>query len=197
MAKFASPLREIRTRLGLSQSECAAALDVAVETFRTWDADRRPAPETIVRRAEALRAKRPPHARVRLQVLANELHVNVRTLRAAAKDGRLVATFSPRPYFGKLTVTATREAAARFMATWYRRMYGRGRRRLVSVCRVTVPANYAAQLIGLSLPPRPQSTTTGHKDRRGEQGRGLSMGNWEAEALARLLAADQAPSTPS
>ena len=32
-------------RLGLSQSECAAALGVAVETFRTWDAGRRPPPE--------------------------------------------------------------------------------------------------------------------------------------------------------
>jgi DNA-binding transcriptional regulator YiaG len=35
------------------------------------------------------------------------------------------------------------------MATWYRRTYGRGRRRLLAVCRVTVPANYAATLMGL------------------------------------------------
>ena len=35
------------------------------------------------------------------------------------------------------------------MATWCRRTYGRGRRRLVPVCRVAVPANCAAQLIGL------------------------------------------------
>jgi DNA-binding XRE family transcriptional regulator len=75
--------------------------------------------------------------------------VHVRTLRAAAHDGRLAATFGPRPYFGKLTATATREAAAQFMAKWYRRTYGRGRRRLVPVCRVTVPANYEATLVGL------------------------------------------------
>ena len=75
-------------------------------------------------------------------VVADELHVRVRTLRAAAHDGRLAATFGPRPYFGKVTARATREAGARFMATWYRRTYGRGRRRLVAVCRVTVPANY-------------------------------------------------------
>lgn len=83
------------------------------------------------------------------QVLADELHVHVRTLRAAAHDERLAATFGPRPYFGKLTATATRQAATRFMATWYRRTYGRGRRRLLAVCRVTVPANYAATLVGL------------------------------------------------
>jgi len=86
---------------------------------------------------------------VPLQVLADELHVHVRTLRAAAQDGRLAATFGPRPFFGKLTATATREAAEQFMSVWYRRTYGRGRRRHVAVCRVTVPANYAATLVGL------------------------------------------------
>ena len=149
MAQPASVLREIRTRLGLSQAECAAALGIAVETFRTWDAGRRPAPTAIVGRAQALTARPPPHDRLTLQVLANELHVHVRTLRAAAHDGRLAATFGPRPFFGKLTATATREAGARFMTMWYRRTYGRGRRRPVAVCRVTVPANYAATLVGL------------------------------------------------
>jgi DNA-binding transcriptional regulator YiaG len=149
MANSVSVLREIRTKLHFSQAECAAALGVAVETFRAWDSGRRTAPAAIVRRAQTLKAKRLAHDRVPLQILADELHVHVRTLRAAAHDGRLAATFDPRPFFGKLTATATREAAARFMATWYRRTYGRGRRRLVAVCRVTVPVNYAATLIGV------------------------------------------------
>jgi DNA-binding transcriptional regulator YiaG len=151
MARPASTLRQIRTRLGLSQGECAVALGVAVETFRAWDAGRRPAPQAVVDRAQTFKAKRPTQERVSLQVLADELQVHVRTLRAAARDGRLVATFGPRPFFGKLTATATREAGARFMATWYRRTYGRGRRRLIAVCRVSVPANYAATLLGLRL----------------------------------------------
>lgn len=149
MAKYASALREIRTRLGLSQADCATALGVALETFRTWDAGRRPAPEAIVSQALTLKAKRSLHDRLPLQVLADELHVHVRTLRAAAHDGRLAATFGLRPFFGKLTATATREAAAKFMAMWYRRTYGRGRRRPVAVCRVTVPANYAPTIMGL------------------------------------------------
>jgi len=149
MAGSASPLREIRTRLGLSQAECAAALGVALETFRTWDAGRRPAPEALVSQAQMLKAKPPRHDRVPLQVLADEFHVHVRTLRAAAHDGRLAATFGPRPFFGKLTATATREATRQFMTTWYRRTYGRGRRRPVPVCRVTVPADYPAALVGL------------------------------------------------
>ena len=72
-----------------------------------------------------------------------------KVLSAATHDGRLAATFGPRPFFGKLSATATREAAARFMATWYRRTCGRGQRRLVAVCRVTVPVNYAATLVSL------------------------------------------------
>jgi DNA-binding transcriptional regulator YiaG len=149
MAKQASALKEIRTRLGLSQAECATALGVALETFRTWDAGRRPVPEAVVGQARTLKAKPPTHDRVPLQVLADELHVHVRTLRAAAHDGRLAATFGTRPFFGKLTATATREAAAQFMATWYRRTYGRGQRRLVPVCRVIVPENYAATVVGV------------------------------------------------
>ena len=96
MAKHASALREIRTRLGLSQAECATALGVAVETFRTWDAGRRPAPEAVVSAARTLKAKRPLHDRVPLQVLADELHVHVRTLRAAAHDGPVAYTASMR-----------------------------------------------------------------------------------------------------
>lgn len=35
------------------------------------------------------------------------------------------------------------------MAKWYRRTYGRGRRRPVPVCRVTAPPNCAATLVKL------------------------------------------------
>jgi len=126
MANHASALREIRKQLGLSQAEWATALGVAIETFRTFDTGRRTAPEAIVSQARRLKARRPPNDRVPLQVLADELHVHVRTLRAAAHDGRLAVTFAPRPFFGKLTARATREAAGQFMAKWYRRTYGPG-----------------------------------------------------------------------
>jgi DNA-binding transcriptional regulator YiaG len=149
MAGSASPLREIRTRLGLSQGECATVLGVALETLRAWDAGRRPAPDAILSRARTLKARHSWQDRVPLHVLASELHVHLRTLRAAAHDGRLAVTFSPRSYFGKLTATATREAGAQFMATWYRRTYRRGRRRPVPVCRLAGPTNFAATLVGL------------------------------------------------
>ena len=98
MAAF-TVLRQIRTRLHLSQAECAAALGLAVETFRTCDAGRRPAPLAIVRRAQRLQAKRSAHERVPLQVLAHELHVHVRTLRAAARDGTARCHLQPTAVF--------------------------------------------------------------------------------------------------
>ena len=68
MTKKAQTLREIRTQLGLSQAECATALGVAIETFRTWDAGRRPVPEAIVRRAQKLKTKQPTHQQLPLFV---------------------------------------------------------------------------------------------------------------------------------
>src|SRR5258705_3830825 len=101
MIKSASALREIRTRLHLSQAECAASLGVAFETFRAWDSGRRTAPAAIVRRAQTLEAKQPPPDRVPLQDFADELHPHVRTSCAAAHDVRLAPTYNPPTHFGK------------------------------------------------------------------------------------------------
>ena len=127
------------------------------------------------------------------QVLADELHVHVRTLRAAAHDGRLAATFGP-DLFGKLTATATRESASTFMATWYHRTYGRGVRRPVAVCRVTVPASYAASLWACGA-ARLQSAGARRQGRRGQQGGRLPVGKRQAKALARVLVANRTAPT--
>src|SRR5262245_26672155 len=102
MAANNSKLREIRTRLGLSQTECAKALRVSGETLRAWDAGRRATPAAILHKAETLQPKQCQGELMPLHVLADEFDVHVRTLRAAARDGRLAATFDVRPFFGKL-----------------------------------------------------------------------------------------------
>ena len=48
-----SEIRELRQRMGLSQQQCAALLDVAVETFLPWDSGRRRAPTAALQRARA------------------------------------------------------------------------------------------------------------------------------------------------
>jgi transcriptional regulator with XRE-family HTH domain len=114
MAKSASALREIPTRLGLSQAECATALGVAVETFRTWEAKPTDHARGCRRPSAHAEGKAAPARTSAASSPADELHLHVRTLRAAAHDGRLAATVGPRPFFGKLIATATREAGGTF-----------------------------------------------------------------------------------
>jgi len=57
-------------------------------------------------------------------VLAQELHVRVRTLQAAARTGRLEAHFTVRSAFGRPIRFATRAAGERFIAIHYRRFAG-------------------------------------------------------------------------
>jgi DNA-binding transcriptional regulator YiaG len=95
-----TPLRELRRAADLSQQEFAALVDVPLNTFRMWDSGLRPLPPHMLPQArEAVVV----HARnaelVSLDQLARELGVHQRTLRAAARTGRLLVTFSSRSVF--------------------------------------------------------------------------------------------------
>jgi len=93
-------LRAVRTELHLSQAEFAARLNVSVNSLRVWDSGRRPPPAEVLGRAEAL-LQDPDERLLPLRLLAERFHVHVRTLRAAARDGRLRATFTNRAFFGQ------------------------------------------------------------------------------------------------
>ena len=105
-----SELRQLRRTAGLGQREFAALLSVPLETFRTWDSGRRPVPGLVLHQAAAAIAR---HQRrqcelLPLDQLARELHVHVRTLQAAARTGRLDATFSVRSVLGRPVVRQNR-----------------------------------------------------------------------------------------
>ena len=69
-----SEIRELRQRMGLSQQQCAALLDVAVETFLPWDSGRRRAPTAALQRARATVAEYArQHEPLSLDQLASEL----------------------------------------------------------------------------------------------------------------------------
>jgi len=92
-----SELRQLRRTAGLGQREFAALLSVPLETFRTWDSGRRPVPGLVLHQAAAAIARHQRQCELLpLDQLARELHVHVRTLQAAARTGRLDATFSVR-----------------------------------------------------------------------------------------------------
>ena len=118
-------LRDLRRAADLSQREFAALIDVPLNTFRMWDSGLRPAPPHLLQRAALAVAD---HARntelLSLDQLARELGVHQRTLRAAARTGRLQVTFSSRSAFGRPIRLATRTAARAFIPKDYRRDSG-------------------------------------------------------------------------
>lgn len=120
-------LRELRCAADLSQQKFAALLGVPVNTFRMWDSGLRPVPLHMLQRATAAAAE---HARsselLSLDQLARELGIHQRTLRAAARTGRLQVTFSVRSVFGRPIRLATRAAGRAFMRTYYRHYEGHG-----------------------------------------------------------------------
>src|SRR5579862_9873635 len=88
-------LRELRRTAALSQQEFAALIDVPVNTFRMWDRGLRPLPAHVLLRSQAAVTAHVRNAeRLSLGRLAREFGVHERTLRAAARTGRLDVTFS-------------------------------------------------------------------------------------------------------
>ncbi len=76
-----SEIRELRQSIGLSQQECAALLDVSVETFRAWDSGRRLVPLGTLHRARKGIAEHERRTELLpLSQLAAALGVHVRTL---------------------------------------------------------------------------------------------------------------------
>jgi DNA-binding transcriptional regulator YiaG len=141
-----SPLRELRRASDLKQEELASLLNVPLETLRTWDSGRRPVPPHIVVAAQRIIAERPRQTElVSLDLLAKELGVHERTLRAAARTGRLVVHFSSRSAYGRPVRLATRSAATAFMQRYYKRSYSRYAKRPPAP-DMHVPGDYDQQL---------------------------------------------------
>ena len=141
-------LRECRIALGKSQAAFAAMLGVSPESYRTWDAGRRATPPTMLARARALATYRDDHARLPLPVLALLVGVHVKTLRSAARDGRLSVTYDTRTTFRHLRARATPAAARAFRQSYYGRTVRPDDRR-APLTWASVPNDYDAQIRSL------------------------------------------------
>ena len=139
-------IRALRLQLELSQTEFAAVLGVAAETYRTWDSGRRAVPEPWVNKARALAAREDPARRWSLAALAAELGVHVRTLRNAARSGRLRVTFEHRVVFGHLVPRATRAAGRAFVERYYKQSYSRTAPTPTPPQHTPVPSDWAPRL---------------------------------------------------
>ena len=138
-------LRECRISLGKSQAAFAALLGVSPESYRTWDAGRRATPPKVLARARALATHRDDHELLPLPVLALLVGVHVKTLRAAARDGRLPVTFDTRTTFRRLRARATPAAAQEFRRRYFGRQVRRADRRQ-PLTWASVPEDYDVQI---------------------------------------------------
>ena len=180
-------LRDCRIALGQSQAAFAAMLGVPPESYRTWDTGRRVTPPKMLARARALATHRDDHALLPLPVLALLIGVHVKTLRAAARDGRLPVTYdnaddlstapgprdigdgSPVPPFLLWTAgAASRPARAAELGQ------RAGRLRCSDSCAASCA--------------RGEPGAIGHAGGRGAEGRRLSMGGAQTYAVAPVLA---------
>ena len=141
-------LRECRIALGQSQAAFAAKLGVSPESYRTWDARRRATPPRMLARAKALATHRDDHALLPLPVLALLIGVHVKTLRAAARDGRLPVTYDTRTTFRRLRARATFVAATQFRRSYFGRQVRRADRRQ-PLTWANVPEDYDVQIRAL------------------------------------------------
>ena len=141
-------LRECRIALGQSQAAFALMLGASPESYRTWDSGRRATPPKLLARARALAAHRNDHDLLPLPVLALLIGVHVKTLRAAARDGRLPVTYGTRTTFRRLRVRATPADARAFRQSYYGRMVRPDDRR-APLTWASVPADYDVQIRAL------------------------------------------------
>ena len=141
-------LRECRHALGASQVAFAAMLGVSSESYRTWDAGRRATPPKMLARARALATHCDDHALLPLPVLALLVGVHVKTLRAAARDGRLPVTYDTKTTFRRLRARATLAAATQFRRAYYGRQV-RPADRQEPPRWASVPGDYDVQIRAL------------------------------------------------
>ena len=141
-------LRERRIALGQSQAAFALMLGASPESYRTWDAGRRATPPQIMARARVLATHRDDHALLPLPVLALLVGVHVKTLRAAARDGRLPVTYDNKTTFRRIRARATPTAARQFRHSYFGRQVRRADRR-EPPSWASVPDDYDVQIRAL------------------------------------------------
>jgi DNA-binding transcriptional regulator YiaG len=103
----------------VTQIAFAQQLGVSLETYRRWDADRRTPRHEILVMANALALRCNPLTLLPLGPLARLVGVHIRTLHAAAKDGRLRVTYDTRTTFRRLRTRATLADAEHFKREYF------------------------------------------------------------------------------
>ncbi len=144
-------MRCLRLRMQLSQPQFAARLGVSAETYRAWDSGRRAVPDGWLEKARTLAVVEAPDRQWSLPHLATQLGIHVRTLRHAARNGRLTVTYGNRVVFRNPVPTATLAAGRAFIERYYKRSYSRFAPKPIAPVPVRVPPDCAQRLRAMRL----------------------------------------------
>jgi DNA-binding transcriptional regulator YiaG len=125
----------------------ARLLGVSPETYRAWTRDAGPCRDAWITRAKELAAAKDPRRLWSLEQLAAELGVHARTLRDAARSGRLGVTYGNRVVFRNPVPRATLTAGRAFLERYYRQSYSRFASKPMPPERTHVPSDWARQLL--------------------------------------------------
>ena len=180
-------LREIRLATSQSQRAFAAQLEIPVQTYRPLDSGRRRTPTALLdRAADILKQHRHDTELFTVDVLAREYHIHPRTLRAAARDGRLQVHFSNRAVFGRPLRLATRGAVDDFVRRFYRQRYSRFAPSLPKFRRPrSTKLRFSAYWLAVATSDVARRSCAANWRR--EQSRGVSVGIKEAQAYDCVL----------
>jgi DNA-binding transcriptional regulator YiaG len=141
-------LRDCREATQSSQAAFAERLGVSLQSYRMWDAGRRPVPGELLVRARAFANVALPDGAMALLALAPLLGVSVFRLREAARDGRLAVSYDRRVVFGRLVPRATLAAGKAYKSRFYNK-----RKRWVALPAppefAAVPEDYDRQVVAL------------------------------------------------
>ena len=147
----ACEIRSARAQVGATQRQFAASLGVDVETYRTWDSGRQPPPPEMLARARTLVRTRHVNQLMNLETLGDLLDIHPRTLRDAARTGRLAVTYDTRTFCGRPIARASRQAGDLVKTTFYRKHAWWRPSATPPAKWPAVPRNYHSRLIGLRL----------------------------------------------
>ena len=112
-------LRACREALACSQAAFAPSLESPRTPIACGTPGRRPTPGRILDRARVLVTHQHDQQPLPLSILATMIGVHVRTLRNAARDGRLAVTYDTRTTFRRLRGYATPADARAFRQSYY------------------------------------------------------------------------------
>jgi DNA-binding transcriptional regulator YiaG len=138
-----------RTALGVTQRTFATMLGVSQDTYRTWEAQRQPTPTEIVARARKFAKTRGLNAPMGLDALGRLLGIHPRTLRQAARTGRLTTTYDTRTFCGRPITRATRAAGETFKRRFYRQHGWWRPQATPPEPWPSIPRNYFSRIIGV------------------------------------------------